>query len=47
MFDKLFLTLIKSKFTWIVLAILAVGITMYSLYTQNQNLKSEKKLRHS
>ena len=42
MFDKLFLTLIKSKFTWIALAILAVGITMYSLYTQNQNLKAEK-----
>lgn len=42
MFDKLFLTLIKSKYTWIALAILAVGITMYSLYTQNQNLKAEK-----
>jgi len=40
MFDKLFLTILKSKYTWIVAAILAVAITIGSLYVQNRDLQA-------
>ena len=43
MFDALFLTLVKSKYTWITLAIVVVGVWVYSLYTKNQQLEAERR----
>lgn len=42
MLDNLIGTLLKSKWTWIAIAILALGIWVYSLYTENQHLRAEK-----
>ena len=43
MFGTLLSTLLKSKWTWIAIGVITLGIWVYSLYAQNQQLQAEKR----